>query len=465
MMTIDIFHELFWSNNYIKLDDHMYFHERPSDEPYHWDSKKNGNFDPHYSMNNFSNKFGVKLTPKEIERRYDSIDLDYYAGKKFTIGEYTFYGYASESYKSDFYKNIYYAHAIYMEYHGFRCKVLKCQKGIGFDTKKQYSKSIECLDIFMQLLKDNPDIQLVPCELEEITGPLGYKVTSDIGMTPGPYPQKKHPKNKWEGAGEKFTTIDLDHFIKMETEDGVYKPSTAIIGKIISEYETRDIVKGTVKKIKDLGVNKIQLRNNSYYDVSAFYDLEGVEIKASKSVLESLPSIREFSKDEKAKEEIVAKEKAQKEAWELDEYNDTYTLMQHGKVVLDNVKSYEILSYFENKELKDFEIGIIEAGKKCFEVAPELDKIFFMSYGIYSYTEMSGEKFTRYEDVESINELKDITLPKRLITLLEHCEIEPPCFDKDSDLFSFERGATYIGAAKDKNGNVCMIEEDGDQGI
>jgi hypothetical protein len=464
MMTIEKFHEAYWSDNFFWLNDHMYFHQRASEKRSYWNEEEDGKFDPHYSMNNFSRRNGRPFTPQEIEKIYDSIDWDKYAGKKFIMGDYTFYVFASGVYKSEFYKTDYYAHGIYMEYKGYRITALDLKKGIGYEKEKNYSKGFEGLDIMLDLLKDNPDIELIPCKLEEITGPIGFKLKSDITMIPPDYPQKKHPTYKWEGAGEKISIIDLDHFIKMDIKNGVYEPSNSIMNKLL-KYEVEELLKTKTKKLKDLGVHTIKFKNNSNWNIGKFYNIEGIELKASKSVLARYDNLRKYSKNEKAKEEILAAEKAEQEAYEKSVYDDTYTLMQHGKVILENVLSYDITHYFENKENKDFELSVIEAGKKCFEVAPDLNKIFFGKFGIYSYTEMSGERFADFEDIERINKLKDIKLPKRLITLVQHGEIDYPFIDKDDKLFDFDKGATYIGVSKDKKGNVTMVLEDGDQGI
>ena len=465
MMTIEQFHNTYWFSDAFWLNDHMYYHERAYEKTQYWNEEKEGYFYPNFSMNNFSRKSGKKFTPFDIERIYDSISWDKYAGKKFTFGDYTFYGFCSAIYKNEFYKTNYIEHAIYMDYHGYRLKALKGQNSIGYEKEKTYHKSFEGLEILIELLKDNPDVPLVNYELSELVGSIGYnnKPTSEFGLTPACYLERKN--STYEGGiGEKIGKIDLDHFIKMDIKDGVYKPTKSIFNKLLT-YENREILKPTVKKLKEFGVNTIKFLNNSNWDISQYYDLEDVEIKASKSVLESYPNMRKYSKDEKALLEIETKEKIADEKYKKYVADDTYTLMQNGKIVLENVRSGDITYYFENKENKDFELSVIEAGKQCFEVAPELNKIFFGKYGIYSYTEMSGEKFADFENIERTNALKDITLPKRLITLINNGRIEFPFIDKGDKSLNFEKGATYLGASKDKNGKVVMIQESGDQGI
>lgn len=469
-MTIEKFHETFWSNKSFWLNDHMYYHQQPSEKRSYWNEKEDGKFDPHYSMNNFSRKSGREFTPQDIEKIYNSVDFKKYAGKKFIIQDYIFYAYSSGEYTDKHHKDeIACGHSFYMDYHGFRLKVLdfeekKYFKEYGGKPNNGYSKGVEGLDIMFDLLKDNPDVELIPYELEELTGPIGFKITSIRGLTPSAYFQKKHPTYEWEGAAEKIGEIDLDHFIKMDIKDGVYKPTSSIMDKLLN-YDNQDLLKTKIKKFKDFGVHTIKFLNNSNWDVSKFYNLEGVEVKASKSVLSRYPEMRNYSTDEKAKSEIIAAEKAAEEAYQKSIYDDTYTLMRHGKVVLENVRSYDITNYFENKEEQDFDLFVIEAAKKCFEAAPELDKIFFGRYGIYSYTEMSGERFSDFENVERINKDKDIILPKRLVTLINSGAIDTPYIDKDDKTLTFDRGANYLGVEKNSEGKLSIINEDGDQGI
>lgn len=467
-MTIDNFHNSYWFGDALWLNDHMYYNAKSYEKPSYWNEIDEGKFIPCYSMINSSKKFGRIFTPHDIERIFDSIDLSKYAGKKFIIGDYTFYGFQSDVYK-DSYENYFIEQAIYMDYHGYRLKALKLTKSKCNENdnyKKKYSKSFEGLEIVFDFLRDNQDVVLMDYELEELTGPIRFmlKPRSEYGLTPSAYLANHHSIRKWEGAVEKIGEIDLDHFIKMDITDGVYKPTKSIITKLLS-YDNKPLLKNKTKQLKDLGVKTIKFLNNSNWNLSEYYDLIDVEIKASKSVLEKYPNMRKFSKDEKALLEIETKEKIEEENLRREILNDTYSLTQNGKTILDNVRSYEISNYFENKVNKDFELFVIETGKQCFEVAPELKKIFFGKFGIYSYTELAGKTFADFEDIERINNLKNITLPKRLITLINGGKIEIPSIDEYNNNFEFKKGATYLGAAKDENGNVIMITESGDQGI
>ena len=458
-MTIEKFHDTFWDKdlNYV----HNVIYTSSKHET---------------STGNYGN--ASEMTEREINKIYNSIDFKKYHKKKFTMGDYTFFGYYGEVREDDGWggkKNKVESQFTFLfDYHGYRFQMIKFEKEAteGDRSKKNsnsYDNSHWGVDGFTEMIElvlDNEDsIKLVPYKLEEVFGTKGVSkgILGNKSINPPLYPLAPHPEYDWGGI--KIGKIDIDHFVLLETKDGVYKPSAKIVNNFIHGYNYDEVRKPMEKKLSELGVHKVHFRNNASFSIDYYYDLEGIEVKASKSVLSSHPELRKYSTDDKAKSEIAAKEKAAEEARQKEIYDDTYTLMHHGKVIAENVRSGEITEYFDNKESKEFEFNVIDAGKKCFDAAPELDRIFFMNYGIYSYTEMSGEKFTHYEDLEYVNKLKDIKLPKRLVTLLSHCEIEPPAFDTDSDLFEFDKGAMYIGAAKDEDGEVYMIHEDGDQGI
>lgn len=93
-----------------------------------------------------------------------------------------------------------------------------------------------------------------------------------------------------------------------------------------------------------------------------------------------------------------------------------------------------------------------------------MDTIYFMSYGIYSYTEMAGSKFSNYEDLESINKKQNIKLPKRIKFLIENDKIQFPHFYTDEKTVEWEKGATYLGVKKTGN-KYEVISVPGDQGI
>lgn len=334
MMTIEKFHENYWSDKAFWLNDHVYYSGRAMERRGSWNDKHDGKFDPHYSMNNFSSKFGKVMTPMEIEKIFHSINYEKYAGKKFILGDYVFYGLKSPDYREEYYKMDYNEFAMYMDYHGYRHKIFTAKKGTAYEgdgvyrSEKDYNKGVEGLEMLIELLKDNPDVELLDYDIKELVGPIGFKKpTSQYGLTPSGYLEKKHPEYKWEGASKKIGEIDLDHFIKMDIVDGIYKPNRFVINKLL-DYNNRELLKAKTKKFKDFGVHTIKFLNNSNWDIYNYYDLEGVEVKASKSILSIYPKLRDYSTDEKSKAEILEKEKAEKEAYEKSVYDDTYTLVQ-----------------------------------------------------------------------------------------------------------------------------------------
>ncbi len=447
-MDIKKFHELYWSDKITHIEGYLNYSVKPLERRY---NDRNPNFDPHYStLYNLGNA-------REMEKLFDKYEyVQSFHGKKFVLGDYTFYGYAGQTEHSDFYKGqTKTGFTFIMDYHGYRRYVMYFEKYIYDERagiyKGNYGKEYNGIQEFLDLLNDF-DGDLIDYDMYEL---LNKDVKKKFILKPSQYPTT----GNYKPIGE----IDFDHFVMMETKDGIYKPSMEVTTKIL-DWEWERVLKAKTPKLKDLGIHTVQLRNNSAFSINDYYDLEGIEIKASKSTLKGYPKLLKYSKNDDIKTKIKEENDIIKKQKELEIYNDSYTLSQHGKVIFENIRSHEISNYFANKEYKDFELGIIKAGEKVFEAAPELTKIFFMTYGIYSYTELSGEKFASSENFESINKNKKITVPKRILTLISSGTIEPPTFDTDGKLFTFERGATYIGA-KIKNGKVVMITESGDQGI
>ncbi len=464
-MNIEDFHKMYWGNTGVKVTNYMYYYPIAIKRDRYYDHRDHEPFDPHYQVQVFGG--GPKnITGRDVEKVYDSIDFEKFNMKKFTLGEYTFYGFGRTVESPKSYENQnFFKFGFYMEYHGLRTMLIKFEKEVYIKGDGKYThigtcyKRIEGLSSFLPLL-ENPDVKLETYDYKELCGTLTFQEKDKWHMIPSSgYPQKK---GDYTWSTDDVGNVDLEFFVFQEVKNGIWKPSIELIRMLPIGDK---VIKTKRGKLLDLGIHTVQLRNNVAFDIGQYYDLTGVEVKASKSVLTSFKNLRKFSKDEKGKGEILAKEKGEKLKRLAEIKADTYTLMQHGKVILKDVRSYDITEFFENKETSLFEQQAIIAGKKVFEASPELDKIFFGNYGIYTYTEMSGEKFAHFDDLEYINKLKGIKVPKRVITLFEHGEIEFPSYDKDCGDVCFDSGATYIGVGKDEDGVVFMFEETGDQGI
>jgi hypothetical protein len=491
---IEKFHHDFWLN--------------PSDLPYmnfrfsyynkrndnHYDMRKH-NYDPYYQISeygalNIPDEWGVlgktndRIISEHMLSNFNSI-VEKYIGhskqltKKFAIGDYNFYIYFNsgpfkdrnsdgEIYQVDDF-------SVYLEYHGFTNKILNLYKQEQKEKHKLSSRQVKIKGyfIFLEFLKNVrvEDLTFEDYKIEDVFGqwePDYYFWLDPI--TPKDLCKYVKEKSKYS-IGKKYiirpivNKVDLDFFIKMFTNKGIYKPNKKIYD-MLNKFQNEP--KSSMGLLKDLGVDLIQFQNNSAYDITKYYDLTGVSIKCSGSVLKDYPDLRKFHINKELAENITKKEKEEKLRVEREEKeriaNDTYTLYQFGVPILKDVRSHEIEEYFDNKSDSEFENRAIQAAKKVFEASPELDVFYFMHYGIYTYTEMAGEKFCDYENLASINKLKGNELPNRIITLLNLGEIEFPYFDKYDNNVQFDAGATFIGVRKSQD-TYTLVYEEGEQGI
>lgn len=460
-MEIIEFLEKYSKQTYKNIHTTLFYNRKGNTKHSWWNEKTDGVFHPYYSFSGDKISYGFE----EFKDLFNSVDLTKYHNVKFVLGDCTFYTYTGTFTEKD---NIKTEFGIYLDLYGYRDVVLKLER-TNYDDYKNYWLGIEGIDIIFDLLKSD-NIKLDKYDEKELIGEMPF-IPRKYGVIPSKYRNSTKVKYKFSDDNvsyEKDAVIDFDKFIIMNNVNGIYTPSKLVTHGIVNSYDDKDYILPRVKKIKDLGVKVIRLLNDSNYDISLFYDLEGVEVKASKKVLGMYPNLRKYSKDEKKKAEIEAKEEAERKAEEKEIYDDTFTLMQHGKIILKDVRSYKISEYFENRTANEFESNLIELGKKCFDCIKgisDIKKIFFGSYGIYTYTELAGEKFANFDDIESVNKCKGIEIPARLVTLFHLDSFGFPCIDTGSDDIVFDRGATYLGVEKNEDGEIVVIYEDGDQNI
>lgn len=486
------FHKDLWLNpNDLPYMSFRYYFSTKANDNYH--DRQKPNFDPFYNVseydNNIPKEFGTygktndKVISENMTYNYKLI-IDKYIGdktkltKKFSIGDYNFYIYFNSGvFKEDdsSVNNTGYQideMSVYVEYHGFTHRILNLHKRDRKDKHKLTYRSIEYEGYFtvLEFLKNAEDLVFEDYDFEDVFGQWeeNYKSSLDT-VTPEFLCKYSKKKNEYRLSGYSFepstNIVDLDFFIKMFTSNGIYKPNKRIFLNLNS-FNNRP--KSKVKSLKDLDVEIVQFQNNSAYDITKFYNLNGVTVKCSKSVLGQYQNLRKFYINKEVADDISKKENEEKIRRErerkLEIANDTYTLYQFGVPILKDVRSYVIEEYFENRNDNVFETQAINEAKKIFNATSELDVIYFMHYGIYTYTEMSGEKFSNYEDLEYINKLKGNKLPKRIITLLDLEKISFPFFDTSDKNTDFDTGATFIGVKK-VGDSYELVYEDGDQGI
>ena len=491
------FHNNLWINpDDLPYMDFKYYYSRKEDDNYHNRSKPN--FDPHYNISEWRNsnipkEWGVfgetndRVISEHMTSNFNAV-VDKFVGnikeykKKFSIGEYNFYIYFNsgvfENKNSIQGDDFYYCEdfSVYFEYKGFSNKILNLYKQEKKDGEKLNYRNlkIEGYFVVLEFLKQTTDILVLleDYDFKEVFGDWEHQYYFSFApITPKDLCKYTKKKSKYS-ISRKYDIepikpeVNLDFFIEMFTEKGVYKPNKKVVDKLFLSFNNE--LKTKAKSLKDLGVDIVQFKNNTAYDITKFYDLAGVSIKCSESVLKNSPNLRKFHINQELAKNVSKKEKEDKIRIERERVekiaNDTYTLYQFGIPILKDVRSYEIEEYIKNKNKNNFQKQAISAAKKVFEASSEIDVIYFMHYGIYTYTEMAGEKFAHYEDLEYINKLKNNKLPKRVVTLLNLEEITFPFFDKYDDNITFESGATFIGVKKSGD-NYVVIYENGEQGI
>lgn len=431
-----------------------------------------------------SSKYDVKIS---LQRYFNAIIKKYgkeynRVCKKFKIEDYTFYILSdTQIIKRNYYrtdnKDEYRYFNVYMEYKGYTKMVFSMcfseiytdkQDGDSFyvedmteENKDKRSSThqkwyFEGYYTVLHFMKNVENIELLDYNFKDVFGEWELKRKDE-------YSGGMYPKNL-DINTEETKSLDLNHFIEMYTSNGIYKPKSEFFK--IFKSPSKPKLQG--KKLKDLGVKVIDFSKNTIYDIDMYYDLEDVVIKCHVSLIKEHQDLAKYHRNKEKALDVVRKEKERQEEIKRQEQEeikrDTYSLYQFGVPILKDVRSSVIEDYLTNKNNEKFNQQAISAAKKVFSVTDEIDTIYFMRYGIYTYTECAGEKFVSYEDIDSINELKGNKLPKNVIELCNQDVIDFPYFNEDDISIDFEKGATYIGVKKIGN-NYTVIYEAGEQGI
>ena len=208
-------------------------------------------------------------------------------------------------------------------------------------------------------------------------------------------------QNEFGKSIEQYTTEQLDwkYFIEKEIKNGIFKPEKATIDNILTVYAPPKNL------LKELGVHTVRLRSNCHFDVHTTFDLKGIKIIAPKSVLNGYHGMDKYCQDDKLLEQIKKEEEQKKRDQELEEYNDTFTLMQHGKVVLEAKRSSDIIYHLENLNITNVEDKIIKSVQPIFDNIPKVKKLYLATWGYHWEAELRGERKDLDEDVYDYNTL------------------------------------------------------------
>lgn len=253
-------------------------------------------------------------------------------------------------------------------------------------------------------------------------------------------------------------SIDAEFFISSETKDGVYKPEPHTIKEVIYQYGkyfNKDL-------LTKLGIHTIQLRTNAHYPIETYFNIpKGCVIKAAKSVIKTY-GYEKYTDDTALVEEIKADKKAEKAKQKTLEYNNKFTLMQHGKVIMENKDKYKLIEYLENFIAKDVDSTVLDTIKPIFDKF-DIETFYIGYWGTYPQYELRGQKCGFNEDVYSHNakEMDEDVLDEiyelyqKNIPTLEDKEVELAYGWPDD-------GIELLGVRKNKKGKLETFTTDYD---
>lgn len=211
---------------------------------------------------------------------------------------------------------------------------------------------------------------------------------------------------------------DVNWLISSEIKDGVYRPEKHTIDNLLFNSKNYKIVlanKWDKKLLQKLGVHTVQLRADAHYNVPSYFDMKGIKIKAPQKVIERY-NMEKYCIDDAVVEKIKAEKKKAEDEEKARDYNNKFTLMQHGKVIKTNRDKEDIIEFLENfvpasvikadKKVnsESIEDGIISTVKPIFDAFENVDKLYIAYWGRYFKYESCGELKDIDYDCESMNQ-------------------------------------------------------------
>ena len=139
--------------------------------------------------------------------------------------------------------------------------------------------------------------------------------------------------------------LEFEWFVQQEIKDGVYRPEGVTISKWI--YDGFPAFKNDKNLLKKLGVHTVQLKSDAHFNVPGYYNMSGISIKAPKKVVERY-GFEKYCENKEIVKKIKEEKEQRKQEYKAREYNSKFTLMQHGKVIKNNVDYDIIIDYLNN---------------------------------------------------------------------------------------------------------------------
>lgn len=173
---------------------------------------------------------------------------------------------------------------------------------------------------------------------------------SDIGFQPwySSYAEKEKTLRYYS-----HRDLDFKWYLSQEVKGGIFKPEKSTIDNVWTAYVP------SKKLLKENGVHTVQLRANCHFNIAGVFDIKGITLKAPESVIKTY-GLEKYCNDEVIVKKINDKKEQSERDYKLQEYNDQFTLSQHGKVILEDKPKWDIIQYLENNRSAEFEPEIIK---------------------------------------------------------------------------------------------------------
>ena len=199
------------------------------------------------------------------------------------------------------------------------------------------------------------------------------------------------PKSLSEYSQEE---IEIERIILEDTKDGLYKPSGFAANTLSHYFGDQG---GLLRK---LGIHTVHLRGTCHFGISSRFDLEGIKVKAPKKIIEKY-GLEKYCADDKVVETLKREQEERDRKSANKRRNNKFTLMQHGKVVMENQDKEKIISYLESfyPSTEDVPSGkdmlekeFVDAFKPLFDEYPEVNSYNICYWGRYPNAELAGER-------------------------------------------------------------------------
>lgn len=247
-----------------------------------------------------------------------------------------------------------------------------------------------------------------------------------------------------------FDHPDYEWFIKQNLKNDVYTPDLASIYYVFGSKKKPD-----KNLLKNLGIKTVQLRVKEHFDIASYFNMDGINIKAPKSVITKY-GYEKYLDNDKMLNSIKKDKEEQKRKEDLAKYNDTFTLMFHGKEIMVDCSSADIIEHLQNMNVKNTEQLILDSFKVIFDKFKEIDKYELCTYGTYYAYELAGEShYSTERDNDHISE--DIL--KQIDELYSDYFIIP---DEEYLMLTYgrvERGAILVGVRRNGKGLEIYTED------